>query len=187
DMEKWFDIIEMLQGFYEGNPIVKFDEAVQVLKNHQQDLEIIHNEELEDIAQRMKQILLQEEPSKDISQLPKLTDDLKNIIQEETDKQKQAVLVQSDKSMGQLKDLYEQYSQYEKITAYIQSRIDHATQLYEKIKNSERISSARINQQQLGELVDSTKSKARQMLKEIREETDTDRKSDVKGKRVEKI
>ena len=173
DMEEWFDIIEMLQGFYEGNPIVKFDEAVQVLKNHQQDLEIIHNEELEDIAQRMKQILLQEEPSKDISQLPKLTDDLKNIIQEETDKQKQAVLVQSDKSMGQLKDLYEQYSQYETITAYIQSRIDRATQLYEKIKNSERISSARINQQQLGELVDSTKSKARQMLKEIREETDT--------------
>ncbi|ONN63513.1 hypothetical protein BTM36_27070, partial [Herbaspirillum sp. VT-16-41] len=78
DMEEWFDIIEMLQGFYEGNPIVKFDEAVQVLKNHQQDLEIIHNEELEDIAQRMKQILLQEEPAKDISQLPKLTDDLKN-------------------------------------------------------------------------------------------------------------
>ncbi|NRK74279.1 BREX system P-loop protein BrxC, partial [Salmonella enterica subsp. enterica serovar Typhi] len=68
DIENWYDILETLQGFYEGNPIVKFDEAVQALKDHKQDLEIIHNEELEETAQRMKHILLQEEPTKEISQ-----------------------------------------------------------------------------------------------------------------------
>lgn len=173
DIEDWYDVLEKLQGFYEGNPINNFDKAVQALKDHQQDLEIIHNEELDELAQRMKQILLQEEPTKDISRLPELTNQLKNLIQEETDKQKQAVLVQSDKSIKQLESLRDQYSQYETIIDYIQSISDRANQLYDKIKESERISSARINQQQLSELVELTRSKAREMLKELSKDTDT--------------
>jgi hypothetical protein len=168
DIEEWFDIVEMLQGFYEGKPILNFDEAVRVLKNYQQDLEVIHDEELEDIVQQMKQILLQEKPSREISKLPKLIADLKNIIQEETDKQKQAVLIQTDKLMEELNDIYNQYSKYEEIEAYIQLRINQAKQLNEKIKITDRISSARINQQQLHELVDNTKSKVRHLLQEIK-------------------
>ncbi|ASF41331.1 hypothetical protein CEH05_20035 [Halobacillus halophilus] len=172
DIEEWYDILEKLQGFYEGNPIVKFDEAVKALVEHEQDIEVIHNDELGEIVRRMKQILLQEEPTKDISQLPKLVDNLKNLIQDETNNQKQAVLVQSNKSMNELETLNDQYSEYETITEYIQLRTNKASQLYEKIKESERISSARINQQQLRELIDCTKVKTRQMLKELREESD---------------
>ncbi|MCA1026595.1 BREX system P-loop protein BrxC [Cytobacillus kochii] len=167
DIENWYDILETLQGFYEGNPITKFDEAVQALNDYKQDLEIIHNEELEETAQRIKQILLQEEPTKEISQLPKLTDVLKNIIQEETNKQKQAVMVQSEKIFIKLENLIDQYNQYESIEEYIQSRKNQATQLHEKIKKSERISSARINQQQLNELFEATKIRARQMLNDL--------------------
>ncbi|MFB4169021.1 BREX system P-loop protein BrxC [Virgibacillus sp. JSM 102003] len=173
DIEEWYDVLEKLQGFYNGNPINNFDKAVQALKEHQHDLEIIHNEKLEDIAQRMKQILLQEEPTKDISRLPELTNDLQSLIQEETEKQKQAVLVQSDKSIEAIQALLDQYSQHETIVDYIQSRKEQAKQIYDKIKESERISSARINQQQLIDIVGSTKSKAREMLKELREDTDT--------------
>ncbi|MEK4298890.1 BREX system P-loop protein BrxC [Oceanobacillus sp. FSL W8-0428] len=173
DIEEWYDILETLQGFYEGNPIVKFDEAVQALKDHKQDIEIIHNEELEETAQRMKRILLQEEPTKEISQLPKLTDVLKKITQEETTKQKQAVMVQSEKSLNQLDNLANQYNQYESIVEYIQSQKNQATQLHEKIKKGERISSARINQQQLNELVDATTIKARQMLKDLIDDSET--------------
>jgi len=173
DVEEWHDMLETLQGFYEGNPIIKFDEATQALKDHKQDLEIIHNEQLDDIAQQMKRILLQEEPTKDISQLPKLTDDLKQMIQLETDKQKQAVLIQSDQVIQQIKELQEQYAHYESIVTYIQSRIDQASHLHEKIKQSKQISSARINYQQLNELMDSTKRKSHQMLNELREETET--------------
>ncbi|UCZ53205.1 BREX system P-loop protein BrxC [Bacillus shivajii] len=173
DIEDWYDVLEKLQGFYEGNPINNFDKAVQALKDHQQDLEIIHNEELDELAQRMKEILLQEEPTKDISRLPELTNDLQILIQEETDKQKQAVLVQSDKSINKIEALRNQYSQYETIVDYIQSQIDRANQLYTKIKESERISSARINQQQLTDIVELTKSKARKMLNQLREESDT--------------
>ncbi len=172
DIEGWYDILETLQGFYEGNPIVKFDEAVKALKEHKQDLEIIHNEELEETAQRMKHILLQEEPTKEISQLPKLTDVLKNLIQEETNKQKQAVMVQSEKSLKQLENLTDQYRQSESILEYIQSRKNQATLLYEKIKKSERISSTRINQQQLSELVEATKAKARQMFNNLIDDPD---------------
>ncbi|WP_163530739.1 BREX system P-loop protein BrxC [Halobacillus ihumii] len=173
DIEEWYEILEKLQGFYEGNPIVNFDEAVKALMEHEQDIEVIHNDELAEIVQRMKQILLQEEPTKDISQLPKLVVDLTNLIKEETNKQKQAVLVQSDKSMNELEILHEQYSEYETITEYIQSITNKASHLYEKVKESGRISSARINQQQLSELIDSTKVKVRQILKELREESDT--------------
>jgi len=173
DIEEWYDILETLQGFYEGNPIVKFDEAVQALKDHKQDIEIIHNEELEETAQRMKRILLQEEPTKEISQLPKLTDVLYKITQEETTKQKQAVMVQSEKSLNQLDNLANQYNQYESIVKYIQSQKNQANQLHEKIKKSERISSARINQQQLNELVDATTTKARQMLKDLIDDSET--------------
>ncbi|GEL78689.1 BREX system P-loop protein BrxC [Tenuibacillus multivorans] len=173
DIEEWYDVLEKLQGFYNGNPINNFDKAVQALKEHQHDLEIIHNEELDDITQRIKQILLQEEPTKDISRLPELTNDLQNLIQEETDKQKQAVLVQSDKSIEAIEELLDQYSQHETIVDYIQTRKEQAKQIYDKIKESERISSARINQQQLIDIVDSAKSKARNMLNELREESDT--------------
>lgn len=173
DIEGWYDILETLQGFYEGNPIAKFDEAVQALKEHKQDLEIIHNEELEETAQRMKRILLQEEPTKEISQLPNLTDVLKNIIQEETTKQKQAVMAQSEILLKLLVDIANQYSKYEGIAEYIESQKSQATQLHEKIKKSERISSARINQQQLNELVETTKSKARKMFKNLIDDSDT--------------
>lgn len=74
--------------------------------------------------------------------------------------------------MNELETLNDQYSEYETITEYIQLRTNKASQLYEKIKESERISSARINQQQLRELIDCTKVKTRQMLKELREESD---------------
>ncbi|WP_099159038.1 BREX system P-loop protein BrxC [Virgibacillus ndiopensis] len=173
DIEEWYDILEKLQGFYKGNPINNFDKAVQALKEHHHDLEIIHNEKLEDITQRIKQILLQEEPTKDISRLPELTNDLQNLIQEETEKQKQAVLVQSDKLIEAIEALFDQYSQYEPIVDYIKSRKEQAKQLHDKIEESERISSARINQQQLIDIVDSIKSKARNMLNELREESDT--------------
>ncbi|MGY4691006.1 BREX system P-loop protein BrxC [Salibacterium sp. K-3] len=173
DIEEWYDVLEKLQGFYNGNPIKNFDKAVQALKDHQHDLEIIHNEELSDITQRIKHILLEEEPTKGISRLPELTNDLQNLIQKETEKQKQAVLVQSDKSIEAIEALLDQYSQHETIVDYIQSRKEQAKQLYDKIKESERISNARINQQQLIDIVDSTKSKARDMLKELRKDTDT--------------
>lgn len=172
DIDNWYDSLETLQGFYEGNPIVNFDKAVQMLNEHKQDLEVIHNEELGDTVQRMKQILLNEKPTKAISQLPELTSDLKNIIQEETNKQKQAVFVHSEKSLSQLNDLLDQYGQYEEITDYIQSQIQQANLLYEKIKVSERISSARINQQQLNERVETTKSKIQRMMRDLLNQSD---------------
>lgn len=173
DLEDWYEILETLQGFYEGNPIANFDKAVQALQDHKQDIEIIHNEELEETAQRMKQILLKEQITKEISDLPNLTNTLKNIIQDETNKQKQAVMIQSEKSLNQFENLINQHSQYESIVDYISSRKNQATYLHEKIKMSERISSARINQQQLNELVESTITKARQMLKDLIKDSDT--------------
>ncbi|MEN1966611.1 BREX system P-loop protein BrxC [Lentibacillus sp. N15] len=172
DMESWYNILDNLQGFYKGKPIANYDKAVQALNEHKQDLEIIHNDELEETAQRMKQILLNEKPTKEISQLPRLTETLKNVIQEETNKQKQAVLVHSEKLLFQINDLLDQYGQYGEIVNYIQSQRHQANQLYEKIKGSERISSARINQQQLNEHVDTTKSKARRMMSDLMDESD---------------
>ncbi|MBU9710538.1 BREX system P-loop protein BrxC [Evansella tamaricis] len=169
DIENWYDILETLQGFYEGNPIAKFDEAVHALKEHEQEIEIIlNNEKLEEIVQRMQQILLKEKPTREISDLSKLTNNLKDVIQTETNKQKKAVLVHSEKSMSQLNDMLERYVQYEKIGNYIQSQKQKADQLYQKIQENNRISSARINQQQLNELIDGTENKVRQMMQELK-------------------
>lgn len=172
DMEEWLETLEELEGFYVGKPIENFDKAVQLLNHHQQDIEIIHDEELEEKVHRLKQILLQEEPTKSIGHLPELMNDIKIIIQRETDNQKSAVVIQSDKLMEQLRDLLDQYTQYETITEYIESRTNEANQLCQRIRESERIASARINQQQLGELVDFVKLTSRKMLKDLIKESD---------------
>src|SRR5699024_2111988 len=120
---------------------------------------------------RLKQILLQEEPTKSVGHLPELMNDIKVIIQRETDNQKNAVVIQSDKLMEELSELLDQYTRYETITEYIESKTNQANQLRERIEESEHIASARINQQQLSELIDHVKLTSRKMLIDLMKES----------------
>src|SRR5699024_527280 len=149
DIEDWLDILENHKGLYVVKPIENFDKAVQLLKDHQQDIEIIHNEALKDKVYHLKQILLQEEPTISIGQLPVLMSDIKEIIQQETEEQKNAVLIHANKLIEQLNELAEYYHQYDSIVKYIKEAAGDAVQLQGRIEESQRITSARINQQQL--------------------------------------
>src|SRR5699024_3644144 len=120
----------------------------------------------------LKQILLQEEPTISIGQLPVLMSDIKEIIQQETEEQKNAVLIHANKLIEQLNELAEYYHQYDSIVKYIKEAAGDAVQLQGRIEESQRITSARINQHQLSELVDSIKTTSRNMLNELMQETD---------------
>ena len=164
DLEDWFDLLEMLNGFYFGNPIKNFDEAVEALRAHEQDLEVIQNEELDTVVHRLKQILLHEEPTKEISQLPSLTANLKAIVNEETERQKEAVIEKSKKIMDDLNAFIRHYSEDDEVQRFVDPKKEKAQNFFERIQASERISSARVNLQQLEEQAEGIKTGVERLI-----------------------
>lgn len=166
EVENWFSIIEKLEGFYFKNPIQKFDEAVRTLNEFKQDLVIIRNEEIKDTESLIKQIIIKESPYRDIPTLPTLVKKLKELLVEETKKQKIAVLKQAEQSISKIDSLYskEIFKPYPGIMTFINNHLTEAKQIYKGIQQGEQVTSIRLLLQQVIELSSLTEEQAYKMI-----------------------
>ncbi|WP_434122188.1 BREX system P-loop protein BrxC [Salinicoccus roseus] len=168
-LDEWYEELEALADFYHGTPIQNFDKAAKTLHQHEHDFRVIRNEEVEDIKYQIKAILMEEEPSTSLVKLPHLTQELKEIIEEESKKLKKVVLNEAQKELGQLNELYEAFSKYEDIANMVHSKILKGDRYFKEIENEEQISAAQLINGQLRDLVNQTSKQAQNMLEELRE------------------
>lgn len=172
ELEKWFSLIEKLEGFYFKNPIQKFDEAVETLREYKQDLELIRNDEIKDIELQIKQILINENPYREIPLLPVLVGKLKAALKDETEKQKNAVLRQAVQFNERMNSFLNSniFKPYPEIITFLENQAVETARLYKSIQQGERITSVRLLLQQMGEVVSYTEERAYKMLPENRDE-----------------
>lgn len=169
EVENWFAIIEKLEGFYFKNPIQKFDEAVITLNEYKQDLVIIRDEEIRDTESQIKQILIKENPYREIPALPTLVKKLKELLEEETKKQKVAVTKQAEQSISKISSLLSKdvFKPYPDPINFINNQLSEVKQIYKGIQQGERVTSIRLLLQQVIEIAAHTEEQAYKMIPDV--------------------
>ncbi|WP_284035628.1 BREX system P-loop protein BrxC [Neobacillus sp. 114] len=141
DLEEWLEEVQHLNSFFNGNAIRHFDESVRLLKERHDDLDVAqHDAEVQKVKNNIISILTNDNPFKQIPNLPIYNDQLKNGLSVFVKREIGTQLEQMEAIRNNMESLQSQYGNIDEIKAVVQKKLDELQDRIEQMENLESIS-----------------------------------------------
>lgn len=141
DLEEWLEEVQHLNAFFNGNAIRHFDESVRLLKERQDDLDVAqHDSEVQKTKNSIISILTNDNPFKQIPNLPVLNDQLKTGLSEFVKREIGSQLEQMEIIKRDMEGLQLQYSAIDEIINLVHTNLDELQARVEQMRDLESIS-----------------------------------------------
>lgn len=141
DLEEWLEDVQHLNSFYNGNAIRHFDESVRLLKERYYDIEAAQNEsEVQKIKNNIIGILTNDNPFKEIPNLPILNQQLKGSLSLYVARQLESHLEDLKSIEQDFQDLLVQHNEIDKVKNTVEPALKKLQDRIAQYKTMESIS-----------------------------------------------
>lgn len=169
--------LEDLVGFYLAAPIKRFDEAVQFLKEIQNDLNHTQSDQVKLLKKQLTDILVKIEPYDDIPLIPRIIEKLQQAIQQEVIEYKQAIGTQITQLEQKLNELQEFYSNNEIVRNLIVEQMPRFTNAQQQLLAADSLIMIQMKLSDLRDVTAQIQQAAKQKEDELLYKDDPTRKT----------
>ncbi|MFJ7699067.1 BREX system P-loop protein BrxC [Lysinibacillus fusiformis] len=169
--------LDDLVGFYLNVPIKRFDEAVQYLKEIQNDLNHTQSDQVKLLKKQLTDILVKIEPYDDIPLIPRIIEKLQQAIQQEVSEHKQAVGTQITQLEKKLAELQEYYSNNEVVSSLIAEKMPRFTTVQQQLLAADSLIMIQMKLSELRDVTAQIQQAAKQKEDELLHKDDPTRET----------
>ncbi|UOY92503.1 BREX system P-loop protein BrxC [Ectobacillus sp. JY-23] len=141
DLEEWLEDVQHLNSFYNGHALRHFDESVKVLAERRDDLDVAkHDADVQKVKQSIIAILTNDNPFKQIPNLPLLNEQLKTGLSNFVKREIGVQLEQMEEIQRDMQALQERYQNIDTIKTVVAQKLEELQKRIAQMQDLESIS-----------------------------------------------